>query len=235
MNGAQNVPLNAQFLIGPRQVDGQTMQLREPDGGVVEEFTLGPTRAFYVPRTLLRPNAEYTLANDNPYQRPVLFRTIDREDHEPPVLEGFTSTLTDIPPTGCARQGVELIEFEPSGHSDDTTPASHLQYALFTGDSVETIDANAPPVLLTWKPYLAGGALCEPELIPLLKTPRLAGALVAIDLAGNQSKPTKGRVLKAPGCATAPGPLAIVLGLFGVFWRPKRTQKAAVHPAASGQ
>ncbi len=220
---ATNVPTNVAFLLDARG-SNDMVELVGPFG-VVDRFLLSSQAQRLRPTHPLAPNTDYELRAQN--DAPVLFRTGTGPDVTPPVIADFSFTSKGYPAGPCGG-GLEL-RFHPTGVSDDSPGPIHL--ALFTGETTQTIDATTPRLLFGDHPMLWEGAKCVPTNFPLSQTPQLAGALVAVDLAGNQSALTAAKQLRSSGCSAAPGGLAVIaVALHALRLSARRRRGTDSHP-----
>lgn len=222
-DGSTNVPTNVHFMFGPSS-------MTHPPGTRIELQGNGTFVAVFSPVSgvqrvaapmLLQPDTQFVLSFGGSAGESVSFRTGPGPDNSHPVLEDFDFLSYGTPPisVGPSCGKYQAIAFKPVGASDDATPTNELNFDFYSGTTPDTVDLSSPVLGLGPDALLSEGA-CQ-DNFPLSSTPQISGALVAVDLAGNRSAPTRVRIIKGGGgCSSAPTfmPLAALCMLVG-SWR----------------
>lgn len=197
-NGSVGVPTNVALLVSGAPA-GFTLSL--VDGGSPQTF--GPSSSLTAfervrPQTL-EPNTRY-LVSASPQSEGVSgFTTGPGPDVTPPTLDNFAFTHRYVASNSSCGSAEHFL-LEPQGAADDATPSFDLSFEMLTAPTrgEVNLEGTGTPIQTFF-----GQANCF-TTFPTLRHNNLAGALVAVDWAGNRSAPTGPRHLKGCGCGSAP-------------------------------
>lgn len=175
------------------------------------------------PERALLPGTDYQLTFGPSQEEGITFKTGAGPDTTPPAAT-VLHKVTGSGGAGPCGAG-QAFELSLAASSDDTGPVVFVAFTGTDGDHLGT----RPQAMLEQFGFLTD-SLCS-QNFPLQKTPDLAVAISAMDLAGNLSPPTPARQLKTAGCAAAPGDLLGLLAI-GLLYRRRRGLTSAARPCS---